>query len=271
MNFPECSHLALRTEGRVLYVTLNQPKVRNAMSLAMVREISQVFHAIKDRSREIGIVVLRGAEGYFCAGADLKDMTEARSQIGKSEGDPFFRLNRAFGTMMIAVNDAPQTVVAVLEGAALGGGFGLACVSDVAIAHKDCVFGLPETGLGVIPAQIAPFVVARIGLPQARRLALTGVRFHGDEAVALGIAHFVCPSADAVSERLEATLKDIKRCAPEANRVTKALLLRVGLDPLPELLDHAAQDFSRAVQGEEAKEGMQAFLAKRAPAWSEQG
>src|SRR5690606_32924520 len=137
--------------------------------------------AIHD-DRTVRAVVLRGAEGHFCAGGDIKDMANARASVGKTEADPFFTLNREFGRLITAVNQAPQTVIVVAEGAVLGGGFGLACVSDVAIAAASAKFGLPETGLGVIPAQIAPFVVTRIGLTQARRLALLGARFDGAEA-----------------------------------------------------------------------------------------
>jgi isohexenylglutaconyl-CoA hydratase len=156
----------------------------------------------------------------------------------------------------------------VTEGAVLGGGFGLVCISDVALSASSAKFGLPETGLGIPPAQIAPFVVSRIGLTQARRLALLGLRFDGNEAKQLGIVHEVHADTDALNAALEAVLRSVKRCAPRANRLTKSLILSVGQKPLDELLDNAAKSFSTAVQGAEGQEGTMAFIQKRAPNWS---
>jgi isohexenylglutaconyl-CoA hydratase len=233
-----------------------------------VSEIEAVFDALASRS-EIRIVVLRGAGGNFCAGGDIKDMAAARGQA-REEGalDPLAVVNRRFGTMVAKVDRAPQAVVAVLEGAVLGGGFGLACVADVAIARSDAKFGLPETGLGVPPAQIAPFLVARLGRSQARRLAVTGGRFDGSTALSLGLVHEVCLDDDALQATLERTLQKILRCAPGAVATTKELVHRVGTEPLDRLLDDAAQAFARAARGEEGIEGMTAFLQKREPSWA---
>src|SRR5690606_29934894 len=180
----------------------------------------------------------------------------------------FFTLNRRFGAMVSRAERLPAVLVCVLEGAVLGGGFGLACVSDVALAAGDARFGLPETGLGVIPAQIAPFVVRRIGLTQARRLALTGGRFDGHGAQALGVVHEVADSTEELEQRLRQVLEQIRRCAPHANRVTKQLVLSVDEQPLDAVLDHAARDFADAVNSEEGQEGTLAFVQKRAPSWS---
>ncbi len=161
---------------------------------------------------------------------------------------------------------APRIVVIDAQ---IGGGFGLACVSDVAITLHDAKFGLPETGLGILPAQIAPFVVQRVGLTQARRLALMGARFNGTEAVRLGIAHSVANNADELEAELALTLSHIKKCAPTANRLTKQLLHRVGAEPLAQLLDDAALQFSHCVSSAEGAEGTMAFVQKRSAAWAE--
>jgi isohexenylglutaconyl-CoA hydratase len=158
-------------------------------------------------------------------------------------------------------------VIAVVEGAALGGGFGLTCISDVAIARADAQFGMPETRLGIIPAQIAPFVVQRIGLTQARRLALLGLRLNGAQAAQIGLVHEVCADADTLEAALQRTLDDINQCAPDANRVTKALLLKVGHQPLDSLLDDAADAFAAAIQSAEGMEGGMAFIQKRPANW----
>jgi isohexenylglutaconyl-CoA hydratase len=172
---------------------------------------------------------------------------------------------------MIQVDRAPQAVVAVLEGAVLGGGFGLACVADVAIARVDASFGLPETGLGFPPAQIAAFLVRRIGLSQARRLAVTGGRFDGRVALELGVVHSVCVDDEGITREVEATLAQIRRCAPGAIAATKHIMAQVGTMDLDAVLDDAAARFAEAVRGPEGTEGTMAFLGKRKPAWAEDG
>lgn len=269
MTLPTVETLQLREDGAVLHVTLNRPESRNAMSLQMTQELRAVFDAIAG-SDTLRAVVLRGAGGHFCAGGDIKDMAGARMRAMESGNDEAYaELNRAFGHLITQVDHAPQVVIAVLEGAVMGGGFGLACVSDVAIAHQDARFALPETSLGILPAQIAPFVVQRIGLTQARRLALLGVRFDGAEAARLGIVHHVVEDAEQLEAELFAALSHVRKCAPGANRATKALLHRVGKEPLEGLLDDAARQFARAVAGPEGAEGTLAFVQKRSPTWAE--
>ncbi len=270
-QLPQTDTLLLEQQDHALFITLNRPKCRNAMSLAMVNELMAVFEAIENNV-DIRAVVLRGAENHFCAGGDIKDMAGARMQIqpaiDEGKANPFTELNRQFGRMITQANQAPQVVIAILEGAVLGGGFGLACVSDVAIAKQDAQFGLPETGLGIIPAQIAPFVVTRVGLTQARRLTLLGARFNGDEAYRLGIAHYVCDTNETLEQQLSDVLSQVKRCAPLANRATKELILNVGNTDMEALLDQAATDFAAAVQSPEGSEGTMAFIQKRLPTWA---
>lgn len=268
MTLPQTEFLLLKQDGPVLHITLNRPNSRNALSLGMATELMMVFDTIKDNV-DIRALVLRGAGGHFCAGGDIKDMAGARAALAAGDDDAMFKFNRQFGEMISTCNELPQTVVAVIEGAALGGGFGLVCVSDIAIAHKDALFGLPETGLGIIPAQIAPFVVKRIGVTQSRRLALTGIRFNGDEAVRLGIVHEVAESDQALQDAIDKNLKAIKRCAPHANRVTKKLVLDVERSAMSDLLDSAARSFASATQSEEGQEGTIAFVQKRLPKWAE--
>jgi len=267
INLPDTETILLDQKEHTLFITLNRPKSRNAMSLQMVQELMSVFESIKD-SLAIRAVVLRGTNGHFCAGGDIKDMAGARAAVGNTDSDPFYKLNRSFGKMLTLANQIPQVLIVVTEGAVLGGGFGLVCISDVALSSSSAKFGLPETGLGIPPAQIAPFVVSRIGLTQARRLALLGVRFDGNEAKQLGIVHEVHNDTKELNTALEAVLKHVKRCAPLANKVTKELILSVGHEPLDQLLDNAAKSFSNAVQGKEGQEGTLAFVQKRAPNWS---
>jgi isohexenylglutaconyl-CoA hydratase len=267
IDLPDCNTIELHQDSGVLRITLNRPDARNAMTLAMVEELMETFAAI-DESTEIRAVVIRGAAGNFCAGGDIKDMSRIGKSAGESADDRIFNLNRTFGHMITQVNAAPQVVITLLEGAVLGGGFGLACVSDIAIADSGSQFGMPETSLGLPPAQIAPFVVARVGLTQARRLILTGARFDGDEARALGVVHFTTTSSEEMESVTEHQLQQIMRCAPAANRVTKDLILSVGRVEHEQLLDNAAREFAAAIQGEEGREGMRAFIEKRPARWA---
>lgn len=260
--------LIVQQHSAVLHVTLNRPEQRNAMSAQMLNELIEVFAQIKD-DLSIRAVVLRGAGGHFCAGGDIKDMAALRMAAAQAASNqPYIAFNRLFGTLIETVNHAPQIVVAVLEGAVLGGGFGLACVSDLAISFDNAQFGLPETGLGVIPAQIAPFVVQRIGITQARRVALLGLRFNGAEAVRLGIAHTLVSDEATLQTELNAALQQIQRAAPNASRVTKALLHQVAATDLSGLLDQAAVQFAEAVGSAEGMEGTMAFVQKRLPNWA---
>ncbi len=251
------STLLLEPHNGVLHITLNRPECRNAMSLEMVNELRSVVAQLDDQVRA---VVLSGAGGHFCAGADVKDLVSA--------GDQLQALNRAFGTLLQEVEAVSQVVIVVLQGAVLGGGLGLACVSDIAIADHQAQFGLPETSLGLLPAQIAPFVVKRIGLTQARRLALTAARFDGQEAERLGLVHFTERDPQALTERLDEVLGQVLRCAPGANARTKALLLASVDEPIGVVLDRGAQWFAEAVSGAEGVEGTRAFLQRRRPEWA---
>ena len=268
MTLPITETLILEQRGAILHVTLNRPEVRNAMSEQLVRELTSVFTAIKDDTNIRG-VVLRGAGGSFCAGADIKDMSGLRMKA-MEDGDQsvYVKFNRTFGTLINIVNQAPQIVVAVLEGAVLGGGFGLACVSDVALCLDNTKFGLPETGLGVIPAQIAPFVVQRIGLTQARRYALLGNRFEGAEAERIGLVHQSLATVELLDAALNEVLSQIKRTAPNASRVTKEIIHRAAAqEPLHALLDDVAVKFAEAATTE-GLEGTMAFVQKRLPNWA---
>ncbi len=266
MNLPACQELLLRIDDGVLDLRLNRPHKRNAMNSAMVSEIIAVFDSI-EQQREIRAVVLRGADGNFCAGGDISGMSEESTADSlANKRDASWHFNRSFGHLISKVNRAPQLVICLLEGAVLGGGFGLACVSDLAIAKPDALFAMPETGLGIIPAQIAPFVVARIGLTQARRLTLLGERVDGVTAQSLGIVHHVTDDLDA---KLAEALAQFSRCAPNATAVTKQLVLdAAGRAHLEALLDRASDDFTAALLSDEGQEGTRAFIEKRRPTWA---
>ena len=256
--------LLSRREGGVLTLTLNRPEVRNAMSLALVLEMRQAL-AAAEGDGQTRVIVLRGAGGHFCAGADLKDMAGARARLDE-DPQAIAKVNAAFGELCVAFASTGLATVAVLEGTVMGGGFGLACVADVAIATETARFRLPETSLGVVPAQIAPFLVERLGYSQAKRLAVTGGRLDAAQALAIGLVHQQVQTSD-VDSVVQAVLTDILACAPGALAATKALMARARWSAPADLVDEAAALFSRAIQGPEGQEGTSAFLQKRKPNW----
>jgi isohexenylglutaconyl-CoA hydratase len=260
----EYATLLARAEGGVLHLTLNRPEVRNAMSLQMVQELRAAL-AAAETDGATRVLVLRGAGGHFSAGADLKDMAAARARLS-DHPNALAETNAAFGELCVAFAATGLALVTVLEGSVMGGGFGLACVSDVALASDTVVFRLPETGLGVVPAQIGPFLVERLGYAEAKRLAVTGARIEAREALALRLVHEVQPEA-ALADALRRVLKDILNCAPGAVAATKALIAKARFQSPASLVGEAAQVFSRAALGPEGMEGTLAFIQKRKAAW----
>lgn len=260
----DAAHTLQHREGPVLHLTLNRPAQRNAMSLQMVRELRQALHEA-EHDRSTRVLVLRGAGGHFCAGGDIADMAAARARLGE-EPDALARTNAEFGQLCLAYAQTGLAVVVVAEGTVMGGGFGLACVADVAIAVEGAQFRLPETSLGLVPAQIAPFLVERLGYSEAKRLALGGERLDARAALALRLVHEAC-SADQLPPTLARVLRGLLQSAPGALAATKALLARARWAPAAGLVDEAAALFSQAALGPEGAEGTLAFLQKRPARW----
>jgi isohexenylglutaconyl-CoA hydratase len=247
----------------VRQVTLNRPQVRNAMSLAMVSELREALAQAEAEATRV--LVLRGAGGHFCAGADLKDMAAARMKLADSS-NAVADVNAAFGELCVAFARTGIATVAVLEGTVMGGGFGLACVADVAVAADTAMFRLPETSLGVVPAQIAPFLVERLGYSEAKRLAVTGGRLDAPQAWLSRLVHEVHATAE-LDTAVAKVVNDILQCAPGAVAATKALMAKARFVAPGDLVQEAASVFSRAALGPEGIEGTAAFLQKRKAKW----
>ena len=273
---PTFETVLLEQQGAVLHLTLNRPSARNAMSLAMLSDLQQALQWAESTAGQpsaVRVVVVRGSGGHFCAGADLKDMAHARMQTLQNAAvdddglNPIGRVNAAFGQMCVAFAQTPLALVMVLEGTVMGGGFGLACVADVALADTSAVFKLPDTSLGIVPAQIAPFLVERLGYSQAKRLAVTGGRLDAHAALQVGLVHAVA-EGDALQAELNKVLTDILGCAPQALAATKALMDKARFAPPKDMVLQAAQVFALAAQSAEGLEGMTAFMQKRKPQWA---
>jgi isohexenylglutaconyl-CoA hydratase len=253
----------------VLKITINRPDARNALSDEVVDDLEALVDALVVRD-DIRVVTLRGAGGTFCAGGDIRSFRALTSSARPADGvaDPFLTSNLRFGELLLRWNSLPQVTLALIEGAVFGGGLGLACAVDLSLATRDARFAVSETRLGVVPAQIGPFLVARIGISAARKTALTGRSFDGVEAKAIGLVDELYADGAALEAGCDALIDDILKCAPGALATTKALLLRTGTEPVATLMRDAANIFVTAARSGEGREGVAAFLEKRPPAWS---
>ncbi|MCB1468813.1 MAG: enoyl-CoA hydratase/isomerase family protein [Rhizobiaceae bacterium] len=251
----------IRDEGGVRHLTLNRPQVRNAMSLALLEELVGALDDA-EKSDAVRIIVVRGSDGTFSAGADIKDMANARNADDPAKA--IHQLSSAFGAMVARFATTPKTVITALEGAVMGGGFGLACASDIAIASHTVKFALPEATLGLIPAQIAPVLLERIGYSEAKRLTVTGARIGAEEAMRIGLVHAVTDDMDTA---LKQAVEHALTCAPHAVAISKKLLRDARFVQSDTLVEHAANLFVDAVTGEEGAEGTLAFVEKRKARW----
>lgn len=254
--------LIVQQSGAFARITLNRPAQRNAMTFQMVEELLRVFEALRE-APDIRAVVLSGAGGHFCAGGDISDLQAAASMTPEARDAATAQLD----TLLRAINSAAQVVVTQVSGAAMGGGFGLVCVSDIAIASTTATFGLPEVRLGLVPAVIAPYVVQRIGLTRARLLMLTGTRFDGVSAHEYGIVHEVVPP-EVLDDATAAVLNEIVQCSPAALAACKRLLFDTMDRPLDDTVLYRARLLNALRESEEGQEGMRAFLEKRPPRWA---
>ena len=243
------SALRVVSDGPVYRVTLARPARGNAFDAALIGELTEAFANVGDAR----VVVLAGEGQSFCAGADV-DWQRASVDLTKAENiEDAARLYR----MLAAIDECPAPVVARVQGYALGGGSGIAACADVVVAGEDATFGFSEVKLGIIPAVISPFVVARIG-SAARRYFLTGERFGAETALRIGLVDEVAPDPDVAVEGL---LTEILSGGPHAVREAKRLLRD---RPLAEDLPPIA---ARLRASDEGQEGLRAFLEKRVPAW----
>ena len=258
MSMKRFETITLQVKGPVARVRLNRPDARNALSMAMVGELLACFTTLRDDPayRSVRAVVLCAKGETFCAGGDLRDMARPaeEQQQGLAQVDDLLR----------AINQAPQVVIARVQGAALGGGLGLVCVSDIAIAGYSASFGMPEAQLGIAPAMIAPYVLARLGFTRARELMLTGHRFDYLAAHTWGLIQHYCADFE-LDSCVRSVLADVLRAAPGALRACKELLFTVAAGG--DTRDYRVALLERLRTGEEARQGAQAFLQKKAAPW----
>jgi methylglutaconyl-CoA hydratase len=253
----EPSTVHVRRLANVDYVTLNRPHVRNAFDEHLIAEMtSWAEGAATDTS--LRAVVMSGAGPSFCAGADLAWM----AKMARYTQDENLRDARTAAAMFAAIDALPIPVIAQIHGAALGGGAGLAAVADVVVAAADTTFGFTEVKLGLLPAVIAPYVLAKIGQSNARELFVTGRRFNAAHAKSIGLVHAVVPAADLI-ESVNTYLIEIAANGPEAMSAAKALLRSIANRPPADTVTITAKAIAERRVSAEAQRMMRGFLEKK--------
>lgn len=246
----------------VVQVTMARPAMFNAFDEAMITELEAAFAALAEDAG-VRVIVLAGAGRHFSAGADLQWMQRASSATREWNLDDA----RRFAAMLARIEACPKPTVARVQGAALGGGVGLVCACDVAIAADNASFAVSEAKFGILPAVIGPYVVNAVGKRQARRLALTTARIAAAEALAIGLVQAVVPLA-ALDAEVDAVVLELLVGGPQAQREIKQLFAQLEVGPVtPEVRELSAQTISRVRDSDEAREGFAAFLGKRPAAW----
>jgi methylglutaconyl-CoA hydratase len=246
----------------VAQVTMARPAVFNAFDEAMIAELDAAFARLSEDDA-VRVVVLAGDGRHFSAGADLQWMQRASSAtLEWNVADA-----RRFAGMLARIEACPKPTVARIQGAALGGGVGLAAACDIAVAADNASFSVSEARFGILPAVIGPYVTNAVGKRQARRLALTTERIDATAAHAMGLVQHVAPQ-DGLDAAVDAVVKDLLAGGPAAQREIKALFAQLEVGPIsPEVRELTAQTIARVRGTDEAREGFAAFLAKRPARW----
>lgn len=254
--------LTLETDARgVATLALARPEVHNAFDETVIAELHRAAERL-GADPAVRVVVLTGQGRSFSAGGDLR-WFRRQAASGRDER---IAGSRALGAMLRALDELPRPLVGRINGGAFGGGTGLISVCDVAIGVEGARFGLTEVRLGLLPANISPFVVRRLGAADSRRLMLSGRFFEAAEAVEVGLLHAAVP-VDELDAAVEAEVVELLRAAPGAAAATKKLIRYVSTHDLEANLDYTARALADGWESDEGREGVEAFLAKRKPSW----
>lgn len=254
----------LEQEGPVMRVWLNRPNSHNALNPALINRLAVAFAQL-DRRRDVHLVVLSARGRSFCAGADLAFM---KSAAGLSL-DENVAAGHALFDLLEAIDHCRKPVIGRVNGAAIGGGIGLASCCDIVIAAEQARFGFSEVRLGLVPAVISPFVLARIGIVHGRELFLTGEPFDAHQAQRIGLVTQVVSDERALDAAVQERVEQLLMGAPGAHEAIKELLRVVDEGPREMVRDFTARLIARRRASEEGQEGMSAFLEKRRPAWQQ--
>jgi methylglutaconyl-CoA hydratase len=259
-------HCAVSTVGAVATVTLNRPEVRNAFNDEVIAELTALFVALGERD-EVRCIVLAGNGPAFCAGADLNWM----KRMAGFTRDENLADAEALANMLRVIYRCPKPTIARVHGDVYAGGTGLVAACDIAVSSDTAGYCLSEVKLGLIPATISPYVVRAMGARAAHRYFLTAERFSAAEALRIGFVHEVV-AADKLDAKVAELAQSLVQAGPAAIKACKELLQDVAGRHITQLLiDRTVQGIADIRVSEEGREGIQAFLGKRKPAWLSQG
>jgi methylglutaconyl-CoA hydratase len=253
--------LLIQSDGLVVRVTLNRPEVRNAFNEELIAELTTWAESITSNG-PARMAVLSGAGKVFCAGADLAWM----SKMVHYTHEENVRDARAMARMFEALDRLPIPLIGRIHGAALGGGVGLAAVCDIVVAAEDAAFAFTEVKLGILPAVISPYAIAKIGVSAARELFLTGARFSAERAQAIGLVHAIGDEAD-LDRMVAKYVNDLSTSAPQAVAAAKQLIADVSEATRSSATEQTINAIAERRVSPEGQDGMGAFLGKRPPAW----
>lgn len=253
----EFKHLQIRREKAVEYLVLNRPEVRNAFNEELIAELT-AWAAQAGQDAQLRAVVISGAGPAFCAGGDLTWMTK----MATYSHDENIRDATGAAGMFAAIDTLPMPVIARVHGAAMGGGAGLAAVADIAVAETGAMFGFTEVKLGLLPALIAPYVLAKIGQSAARELFLTGRRFTAERALQIGLVHAVVASAE-IDNTIQQYLDEVIGSGHDAITAAKKLIRQIANKPPGEIAPLTVEALAKQRATAEARERMKAFLGKK--------
>jgi methylglutaconyl-CoA hydratase len=254
--------ISVRVADKAATVTLNRPKVHNALNPALIRSLTTAFQKLDQRD-DVRVIVLTGAGRSFCAGADLEFM---RSTADFSPVENVADGQRLFD-LMLMIDQCRKPVIGRINGAAIGGGIGLVSSCDLVIAVEWAKFGFSEVRLGLVPAVISPFVLTKIGVPRARELFLTGENFDAHRARDIGLVTHVVAQESELDARVEEQISQLRMGAPGAQAAAKQLIRDVAFQPRPAVREYTAELIAKLRVGQEGQDGMSAFLEKRLPGW----
>ncbi len=253
------------TPDGVVFVTINRPQKKNAFDAPTIAALYEAFETLQGADR-VRVVFIRGAGGTFCAGADLAWMRDAAAWSESDNRDDAIGLAR----MLKALHDVPALTVALVEGAAMGGGAGIVAACDMAVAVKGAKFAFSEVRLGLIPATIAPYVIEAIGPRTARALFATAEVFDADRAKDYGLVSQVLASVDGIDGFVRTLSDAMKACAPGAVGDAKRLVHDLAGRHIDHgMMEDTARRIARARVSPEGQDGVRAFLDKRKPGWAE--
>jgi methylglutaconyl-CoA hydratase len=255
--------ISYSTENRIARVTLNRPEVHNAFNDIMIRELLEVFQEIS-KSDDVRVVILTGMGESFCAGADLNWMKRMINFTYEQNFEDSLKLAELFYLMY----SLPKPIIAAVNGAAIGGGTGLVAVCDMAIAAEGARFSLSEVKLGLVPACISPYVIRKVGEGRCREFFLTGERATAQRALELGLVNQVVPLAE-LNMAVNGKVKQLLSSGPKAIAMCKELLKNVPGMSFDKAMIYTAEMIASMRIGDEGQEGMNAFLEKRKPRWTQ--